>query len=119
MLYAAQNNLVPSVIDVIDDAFLYNIELSLHEICSNIIEHAYKNTRGEISIQFTIDAQLPQLQIDLYDSGETFDQNRVTPPNLDEPQVKGYGLFLAHHLLDTVTYKRQGEFNHWCLISSW
>ena len=116
MQHAAQNGVV---LPEIDSDFLYNVELGVHEVCSNIIEHAYGAETGQIFIRFTIDPLLPQLQIDLYDKGKAFVPEQAAPPNLAQPQIKGYGLFLAQQLLDTVLYERQNERNHWHLIKSW
>ncbi len=99
-----------------DEMFLYSAELGVHEMCKNIIEHAYGEETGRILVQFTLNAQSPQIQIDLYDDGAEFDKEQVTLPNLKEPLVKGHGLFLARQLLDEVSYEREGDRNHWRIL---
>ncbi len=106
-------------VSTVDENLLYQIELSLHEICSNIIKHAYGEKDGQIRIAFTVNAETAKVQIDLYDDGLTFNSTSATPPNLERPQTEGYGLFLAQQLLDTVLYERQGDQNHWYLVKSW
>lgn len=95
---------------------VYNITLAVHEICNNIVEHAYCEKQGEIQICLTLDAAARQFVADLYDTGGQFDPSAVAMPDLSQPQEEGYGLFLAHQLLDEVHYERLGQQNHWHLV---
>ena len=95
---------------------VYNITLAIHEICNNIVEHAYFEKQGEIQICLTLDAAARQFIADLYDMGCQFDPSAVAMPDLSQPQEEGYGLFLAHQLMDEVHYERLGQQNHWHLV---
>lgn len=94
---------------------MYNIKLAVHEICNNIIEHAYAEQGGTIQIKLAFDPANRQFRANLSDTGQPFDASAVTAPTLDVPQEEGYGLFLAQQLMDKVCYSRRGEENHWCL----
>ena len=94
----------------------YNVVLSVHEICTNIIEHAYENKGGRIEIDIQMDEQSGVLTVDLFDEGRSFNLADVSQPDLDSAPVRGYGLFLVHELMDEVSYSPVGEKNHWRLV---
>jgi serine/threonine-protein kinase RsbW len=94
----------------------YNVLLSVHEICSNIIEHAYENKGGRIEIDIQMDEQSGVLTVDLFDEGQSFNLADVSQPDLDSAPVRGYGLFLVHELMDEVSYSPVDEKNHWRLV---
>ena len=115
---------VQALLDQVDDlptpeATIYNIRLALHEICNNIIDHAYGHENGQIKIVLTVDHESDRFRADLYDNGQPFEPTSIRMPNLDEPQEAGYGLFLAHELMDDVIYERCSSSNHWCLVKTW
>jgi serine/threonine-protein kinase RsbW len=94
----------------------YALELAVHETCTNIVQHAYRNSSGRIELELSL-AQHPQrLVIDLYDTGRAFNLAEVSQPNLDIPQEHGYGLFLVRQLMDDVSYQPENGKNHWRLI---
>ncbi len=96
----------------------YTIQLGIHEICTNIIQHAYVQEQEEqrITITMVIKTGPRRLLVTLFDTGIAFDLTTVQDPNLDEGQIHGYGLFLAKRVLDEVTYSRQPDGNHWQLV---
>lgn len=99
----------------ITDEALYNIELSVHEVCTNIIEHAYEyDTSAEIDIMLTLQDDT-QFRAVLQDTGKTFDPNAVSQPNFDALQEGGLGLFLVHQLMHDVQYQHDGKYNIWHL----
>jgi serine/threonine-protein kinase RsbW len=93
----------------------YQIELAVQEACTNIIDHAYADTTGQIRVTFSLAEDEKHLAIDLYDTGAHFDPSRLAPINLDEPKTSGYGLFLMHQLMGKVTYQPGPSENHWRL----
>jgi serine/threonine-protein kinase RsbW len=98
-------------------AIAYNLELAVHETCANIVEHAYEGEgNGRIDLTFSLAEQPRRLVIDLHDTGRTFDLATVEDINLEEPQVRGYGLFLVQELLDEVCYYPEPGNNHWRLV---
>jgi serine/threonine-protein kinase RsbW len=94
----------------------YNVQLAAHEICTNIVDHAYEGRGdGRIQTSLTIEDAGHRIVIDLWDQGNSFEPGAVPEPILGEPQVHGYGLFLAEQLLDTVQYEAHPGGNHWQL----
>ena len=94
----------------------YHIQLALHEICTNIMIHAYALVPvGRIEVSITLYPQKKHLEIEFFDYGEPFDEAKVTAPDLEHGQVHGYGLFLARNLMDTVQYERKEKKNCWRL----
>ncbi len=99
------------------DSLLYGVQLAAHEVCTNIVGHAYNNDcEGRLIIKLTLNVKTYQLVMDFYDTGKPFDINTVQPPRLDEAQVHGYGLFIIHSLMDSVTYASHTDGNHWRLV---
>ena len=94
----------------------YNVMLAVHEICTNIIEHAYENKGGRIAIDIQLDEQSGVLTVDLFDQGRSFDLANVPQPDLDSAPIRGYGLFLVRELMDDVNYTPNHERNHWRLV---
>jgi serine/threonine-protein kinase RsbW len=97
---------------------IYQLQLAIHEVCNNVIEHAYGDETGQLQVQITIPSATQPLVVDLFDNGAPFDPAELAPQALTEPRVAGYGLFLAHQLLDEVTYSRTAEVNHWRLVKA-
>jgi len=100
----------------------HNIQLAVHEVCMNIIEHAYANEPGgRIALTLTIEpplgTQARRLIIELCDTGaHSFDPAAIAAPDLDVPQVGGYGLFLVQNLMDEVQYDPQPNDHRWRLV---
>ena len=107
--------LVQQVASAYGSDFAYQMELATSEIVTNVIEHAYRLSSGEMRGQITL---LPdQIQLDLYDDGTLFDPSLLPPPDLGEPCEGGYGLFVARQLADELTYNpATPDGNHWRLI---
>ncbi len=100
----------------LSNEMIYQIQLAVHEVCNNIIEHAYGNEEGELHVVLTVPSATQPLIFDLYDTGATFDPAAIAPLDLSSPRVDGYGLFLAYQLLDEVTYTATATANHWHLV---
>ncbi len=99
------------------DILTYNIQLATHEVCTNIIDHAYAgNPQGRIMMTFKLTPQPAQIVIHLRDTGDTFDFQSIPDPDLDEVREHGYGLFLIRSLMDQVTYNSAPNQNHWELV---
>ncbi len=97
---------------------IYQLKLAVHEICNNVIEHAYGADAGQLLLVITLEYQPPRFILDLYDTGQPCDLATVVSPDLEHPQVRGYGLFLARQLSDTLHYERVAERNHWQLTKA-
>lgn len=110
--------LVSQVDDVPDMATLqHNIYLAAHEVCLNIVEHAYHNqpdTRFRVVVR--LEDEPRRLVIETEDAGASFDPALVPEPDLAQGQERGYGLFIARHLMDEVTYSPAPGHNRWRLV---
>jgi serine/threonine-protein kinase RsbW len=93
----------------------YNFILALQELCVNIIEHAYHGFHDDIQIELTLQSEPQIIRAQVIDSGGPFDKTTVAAPNLEDPQERGYGLFLIEQLVDDFTYTRLATGNQWQL----
>lgn len=96
----------------------YNVELAVHEACTNIVEHAYGGIPGRIEIILSIIKDPRRLVIELHDSGRSFKLPEVTNLDFTEPQINGYGLFLIHQLMDEIEYLPRSGDNRWYLVKN-
>ena len=97
------------------DDFAYQVELAASEIVTNIVEHSYAQSSGQLRGQVAL---LPgRLELDLYDRGESFDFPEVTAREIDELQERGRGVEIVLQLMDEVSYRPSTpEGNHWRLV---
>lgn len=96
----------------------YNVELAVHEACTNIVEHAYAGIPGRIEIVLSLIKEPRRLVVELHDSGRSFKLPEVTNRDFSEPQVNGYGLFLIYQLMDEIEYLPQSGDNRWYLVKN-
>jgi serine/threonine-protein kinase RsbW len=91
----------------------YTIELSMLEICVNIIRYAYPENRGKIRLKIWNDKN--KLYIEICDDGIPFDPRSVEEPNLEKMisngQKGGFGIFLTRKLMDGFDYQRKNGQN--------
>ena len=83
-----------------------NTKLAVDEACTNIIKHAYEGGTGEIVVRVL--AEPGSIEINLHDSGKSFEWSDVEDPDLDE-YVKmgkkgGLGIYLMNQLMDDLNY---------------
>ena len=92
---------------------LYKVELSLVEMCSNIMRYAYPGDKGEIVISAWHEEG--KFYLEVRDSGVPFDPRQVKRPTLEEminrEQMGGLGIFLARKLMDGFLYRREDDQN--------
>ncbi len=99
-----------------DERSVYNVHLATHEVCTNIVRHAYAGRDdGAIAVLLRL-SQTPRLviQIEFRDQGRPFDPASAPELELDQPQEGGYGL--ARALLDELHYDRDEQGNLWRLL---
>lgn len=92
---------------------IYKVELSVVEMCTNIVRYAYPESRGGIVIRaWLADARL---HLELRDKGVAFDPRTVKRPSLREmlsgERMGGLGIFLARRLMDGFDYRREDGQN--------
>jgi anti-sigma regulatory factor (Ser/Thr protein kinase) len=88
---------------------LSRIELALHEVCVNVVDHAYGGGPGELTVTGEADDTTVELRIT--DNGCAFEQHAVVAPRAGVPQIRGYGLMIVKQLVDDVDYDRVGATN--------
>ncbi len=94
------------------------IELAVYEVCTNVINYAYGELPGRIDLSFRLMETPRRLEIDIHDTGQSFVLGEIRPPNIDEVQTRGYGLFLIHQLMDKVSYLPVEGNNSWRLVKN-
>jgi anti-sigma regulatory factor (Ser/Thr protein kinase) len=97
----------------ISDREYYQIELSLLEICINIIRYAYPQEKGEIVLK-TWQSE-GKVFLEIRDNGIPFDPRKRKAPDLKEiirsKEKGGLGIFLSRRLMDGFDYKREDDKN--------
>lgn len=92
---------------------LFQIELAVEEILTNIIKYAYAESQGDMEVECGPGPE--GFWLVFRDQGPAFDPLAVDDPTLDatvqDRQVGGLGLFLVRKFMDQVEYQRQGENN--------
>jgi anti-sigma regulatory factor (Ser/Thr protein kinase) len=101
-----------SVLSISENDY-YTIELSLLEICVNIIRYAYPEDRGEIHLRTWKDNN--RFYLEISDEGVPFDPRQVEEPDVEKiisnGQKGGFGIFIARKLMDGFNYKREKDRN--------
>ena len=99
-------------LDLSEETF-YQIELSLLEMCINIVRYAYPQGKGEISI--TVWHQKGILYFEIRDWGIPFDPEKVEEPDIqemiDRNHIGGLGIFLSRKIMDGFEYRRENGQN--------
>ena len=97
----------------ISETEYYAIELSMLEICVNIIRYAYPEDQGNIHLKTWEDNN--KFYLEISDDGIPFDPITVEGPDLEKMisngQKGGFGIFLARKLMDGFDYKRENDQN--------
>ncbi|MBI4617998.1 MAG: ATP-binding protein [Planctomycetes bacterium] len=82
--------------------------LAVDEAISNIIEHAFEETRtGEIEIE--VDADDARFAVTIRDSGKEFDPKKLDPgvnilDHVKQGKRHGLGIFIMRQIMDEVNY---------------
>ena len=97
----------------LSDKAYYIIELSLLEICVNIIRYAYSKKKGDIFLK--IWQEESRIFFEIKDNGVPFDPTKSETPDIavmiKDAKTGGLGIFLARTLMDGFRYKRQSNQN--------
>lgn len=98
-----------------DESEVVKIELAVEEALVNIINYAYPNSSGYITIECKINEN-QGIQIDLQDKGIPYNplnNSQLFDPNspLESRKVGGYGIFFIITIMDEVKYERSNNSN--------
>lgn len=95
------------------DKIVNAFKLSIDEVATNIIRHAYRDNDGFITIRATIKKN--SLSLSIIDQGMYFDPKRVKDPDLnryiDIGKKGGLGIFIIRKLMDEIDYNKTDEGN--------
>jgi serine/threonine-protein kinase RsbW len=107
-LHATVSSTVP---EFSADEIVGPIELALHELCINIVEHSYQGAVGSIRLS---GARIgDQLVFMVSDIGSAFDGDLGNVRDTQEHTIRGYGLAILQQLASRVDYERVDSANNW------
>jgi len=97
----------------ISDEDYFQMELSLLEVCMNIMSYAYPQDKGEIFLKNWQEEE--KIFLEIRDNGIPFDPRKTKEPDLKKMIKKGkkggLGIFLSRKLMDGFDYKRENNQN--------
>ena len=102
----------------LDARAVYHCEVSVDEICTNIIEHGYTSRPatdpGEIEIQTYFDGEC--LEITITDSAPAFDptthEETLIGTDVMQKEPGGWGIAFVKKLMDSIQYEYSQGKNH-------
>jgi len=98
--------------DLSEEAY-YLVELSLLEMCINIVRYAYPEEKGDISLK--IWNQEKEIFFEIRDWGIPFDPREAPEPDVQEMvkqgQTSGLGIFISRQLMNGFEYRRENNQN--------
>ncbi len=102
-------------LDATDESYVGPIELAVHELATNSIDHAQAD-------KIVVDAAVSTdaLTIKVVDDGSLqFDSVKLessgAPTDMAEPRVRGYGLIIVEKVAQSIIYDRTDDVNTWKL----
>ncbi|MDR2856105.1 MAG: ATP-binding protein [Methanomicrobiales archaeon] len=88
------------------------IGIVVDEILSNISHYAYHPAVGFVVVRISLDSEIT---IEFEDSGIAYDPISAKDPDItlsaEERDIGGLGLFMVKNLMDSVEYRRDGDYN--------
>lgn len=87
------------------ETLAYHLNLVLTEAMVNAIKHSGPKEPEKL-VRIVISLHGDDLVIRVYDDGQGFDINSIPPPNFEELEDRGRGIFLIRSLMDTVNYRK-------------
>ncbi len=91
-----------------DSKATHDVLLSVDEVLTNVIRHAYKckpgePEKGQISVSFSEFEDRAEIIIE--DEGPCFDPRSIPAPKLPSEKPGGLGIFLVRSLMDELHYE--------------
>lgn len=91
----------------------FAIELSLLEICTNIVRYAYPINKDRIFLK--IWRETDRVYLEIRDNGIPFDPSEATEPDIHKiiqtEQIGGFGILLSRKFMDGIEYSRKNDQN--------
>lgn len=88
------------------DHQLGRVELCIHEMATNVVDHA-EPTSLVITGRLTVD----EVEVELRDDGRPYVDSTRAP----HPRIGGYGLMIAEQLASAIVYARHDNENRWTI----
>jgi len=106
----------------INDESLYDIQLAVDEVCTNIITHGYEGMDPG-SIILRVDLEPSRVVVSITDFGHPFEPVEPETPNLEatleEREEGGLGLFFVFMSIDDINYESSAIGNTTTLIKKY
>jgi len=105
-----KNNLPDSILS---EEEYFTVELSLLEICTNIVRYAYPDKKDKIFLKTWNEKK--KIFFEIRNNGIPFDPKKAKKPDIDEilksEQVGGFGVLISRKFMDGYDYKREDNQN--------
>lgn len=91
-----------------DSKAVHGLLLSVDEVLTNIIRHAYGEATNQIKkgrIRVSLSDQGDRMEITIEDGGPCFDPRQVSTPKLPREKPGGLGIHLVRSLTDEIHYE--------------
>jgi anti-sigma regulatory factor (Ser/Thr protein kinase) len=92
---------------------LFQINLALEELVTNIINYGYDNNQHTIVLSFVLVENVVTIQVQ--DKGKEFNPLTLPEPDTGAPaekrQIGGLGIHLVKTLMDSIAYERKNDTN--------
>ncbi len=99
---------------ILDEKKRHEIELAVDELLVNVINYAYPEQRGKITIRCLTNEQ-GDFFAQIVDSGIPFDPLKKKDPemgsSIEDSTIGGLGIYLARQYLDEIKYSRKNDMN--------
>ena len=100
---------------------IFDVQLSVDEACTNVIEHAYSGKEdGLIWVKCGLSESKKEFIVKIIDSGKPFNPNAVQTPNteakLDEQKRGGFGIFIMKQKMQSIKYAFSDKGNELTMI---
>jgi serine/threonine-protein kinase RsbW len=109
------------IVEVAQDAGLgddgvFQCQLSVEEIFTNIVEHGYGHDGGDKSIELVCEISDDMLVISLIDEAPPFNPLSLEEPDPDTPlwerDTGGWGVYFVRQYMNDIRYKLENQKNH-------
>lgn len=92
--------------------------VSIDEAVTNVVMYAYPGNKGTVKIVFRKEAD--SIAVEITDHGRPFNPLQQPAPDtsasIEKRLIGGLGIHLMRHMMDSLSYRRQGDAN--CLTLS-
>ncbi|MBI3160940.1 MAG: ATP-binding protein [Chloroflexi bacterium] len=100
--------------DALTGEALYDLQLAVDELCTNIIMHGYKDMDPG-SVVLNVDVEKERVVVEITDFGHAFEPAEPPAPDplasVEEREVGGLGLFFVHMSVDDIQYESAATGN--------